>query len=106
MNLEEVNSDYYSIYLSGDIYIAKYIIQKFCYTIGLCVTVENCDFIYTGGTEKGIKVGLLNYPRFPKKKKELYKTTLELAKYLRKKLYQDSVLIIGKNKTVWISRKK
>lgn len=43
----------------------KQLCQKHVDKIGLCVTVTETDYIYTNGSEKGVIVGLINYPRFP-----------------------------------------
>ena len=56
------------------------IISEYCDEEGLCVTLTHTTFIYTGGREPGIIVGLINYPRFPRKQSEIYDIAMTLAK--------------------------
>jgi len=37
------------IYIGGDIAHAKQICQSHCMAVGLCVTIEPVDYVYTGG---------------------------------------------------------
>jgi hypothetical protein len=53
-----------AIYIAGDLNAARATCRDFCMT-SLCVTIEPVEFIYTGGSETGVRVGLINYPRFP-----------------------------------------
>ena len=72
---------------------------------GLCVTVAQQDFIYVGGSESGVVVGLINYPRFPRKPEELLALAEELAETLRKKMCQHSFLLESTTETKWVSYK-
>jgi hypothetical protein len=92
------------IYVAGDLEEVKRICQKYC-EIGLCVTVEKVEFIYTGGREYGVRVGLINYPKFPSSREHIYSLAVDLAKLLREELYQDSVLIMDEDKTEWFTRR-
>jgi len=92
------------IYLSGDINIIKHTCREFVMQ-GLCVTVEPVDFIYTGGEEKGAKIGLINYPRFPSTPAQAWDKAMKLALLLRERTFQLSVLIMDNFQTYWISDK-
>lgn len=89
------------IYLSGPIEIVKQCCRKYCLTEGLCVTVSPTLFIYTGGEEFGVEIGLLNYPRFPSSKEGLMATAKELAAYCRDEAGQHSYLILAPEITIW-----
>lgn len=69
----------FSIYMAGDVAQAKQVCREHCFFVGLCVTVEPVDYIYTGGEEAGFRVGLINYPRFPTTSDDLRTKAFELA---------------------------
>lgn len=96
----------YDIYIAGDINVAKQLCREYCFDIGLCVTVEQVSFIYTGGEEIGIRVGLINYPRFPTTGKDLENVTKTLADKLMQGMFQQSYSIVGPESTEWYSRRK
>lgn len=93
------------IYVAGPIADATRICQKEAYAEGMCVTVEHVRFVYTGGAEDGVRVGLLAYPRFPEEASVLEQKALRLAEMLREELFQDSVLVQFPEETVWKSRR-
>lgn len=89
------------IYLSGDIEIIKQACRKYCLEFGLCVTINETLFIYTGGEEYGVEIGLLNYPRFPTTPESLDITALELATECRNAAMQHSYLVVTPAETIW-----
>jgi len=91
------------IYIAGDAAHAALVCQRYCLDVGLCVTVEPLDFIYTGGREAGVRVGLINYPRFPASPADIFDRAFDLAKLLRTELGQHSFSIVAPDKTVWDS---
>lgn len=93
------------IYMAGDMLAAKQICQEYC-EIGLCVTIEPLDFIYTGGKEAGFRVGLINYPKFPATSDRIKEIAIDLANTLRNRLYQDSYSIVCSDTTIWESRRE
>lgn len=95
----------FDIFMAGDIQQARQMCRQFCFEIGLCVTVEAVDFIYTGGEETGFRVGLINYPRFPKPAEEIFQQARQLGDRLMEGLHQLSYSIVGPAETVWISRR-
>lgn len=94
-----------SIYMAGDLAQAKQVCREYCFAVGLCVTVEPLDFIYTGGEESGFRIGLLNYPRFPTDQGALLDRAYSLATLLMEKLCQQSYSIVGPTTTYWVSRR-
>lgn len=91
------------IYLSGPIEEAKKVLREECLREGLCVTIEPTLFIYTGGEETGFVVQLVNYPRFPVVNDDLWLRAVDLARLLRDRLFQHSVLIMSASTTQWLS---
>lgn len=71
-----------TIYLSGSIEIIKQVCRKYCLK-GLCITIKPTLFIYTGGEEFGVEIGLLNYPRFEESEDIILQKAIELATQCR-----------------------
>lgn len=90
------------IYLSGSREVIEHVCREYCMR-GLCVTVEEVKYIYTGGEEIGVRVGLINYPRFPVEETKVWEIAIELAEMLKDRSFQQSVLVMDKHKTLWIS---
>lgn len=91
------------IYISGSIETVKQACRKNVYENPLCVTIEPVTYVYTGGEEQGVVVGLINYPRFPSPKEEIWARARELALVLLKETYQRSVLIMSPYETEWLT---
>ena len=92
-------------FLAGDAATVKQSCRSFCMRFGLCVTVTLCDFIYTGGSESGVEIGLTNYPRFPSTKDELRDKATRLAVKLMEDCEQLTVLLVDDETTVWVTRR-
>jgi hypothetical protein len=95
----------YDIFIAGDIDQAKNTCRSFCFAVGLCVTVEPVAYIYTGAEEQGVRVGLINYPRFPSDAETIRQRAYDLARLLMHDLYQHSYSIVGPDETTWFSRR-
>lgn len=95
----------FDIFIAGDLAEAKKICRQYCFDVGLCVTVESVDFIYTGGEEAGLKVGLINYPRFPSTEADLCAHADTLGRLLMEGLFQQSFSVVGPAETKWSSRR-
>lgn len=93
------------ICVAGDLQDAIRLCRTFCMQQGLCVTVTPTTFVYTGGAETGVLVRLVNYPRFPRQKNEIWETAKDLAQHLRAGLAQHSCLIIDPDLSLWLSER-
>ena len=91
------------IFIAGMMEPASQICRSFCDEVGLCVTVTPISYVYTGGEEYGVIIGLINYPRFPKSQDEIYRTALKLARKLRSELGQGSFTIQDHKEAVFYS---
>ena len=100
---EYTNSYPVQIFIAGDYDLAKSIAREFCDQVGLCVTVTKTSYVYTGGEESGVIVGLINYPRFPKESAVIELNASLLAERLVKGLGQQSYSIQTPDETKWIS---
>lgn len=95
----------FDIFIAGDLDQAKQVCREHCFEVGLCVTVAPTTYIYTGGEEEGVRVGLINYPRFPTSHDELREKARALADRLMRRLCQHSYSIVGPDETEWFSRR-
>jgi len=95
-----------TVYIAGDIAVAKQALRQECMRKGLCVTITPNVFVYTGGAEDGMAIGFVNYPRFPKTVEEISERAVEVAKMLMHSLCQTSALIVGPVTTTWISERQ
>lgn len=95
----------YDIFIAGDASQARQVCRKYCFEIGLCVTVESVLYIYKGGEELGVRVGLINYPRFPSEQESISGHAKNLADLLMVDLCQHSYSIVGPSTTTWASRR-
>lgn len=93
----------FDIFIAGDLEQAKQVCREHCMAVGLCVTVEPIAYIYTGGEEAGVRVGLINYPRFPTTTEALEAKAIDLANLLRERLCQHSFTVAGPEKTHWFT---
>ncbi len=105
MEKVKVPSSTFDIYIAGDAAIARQVCREFCFAVGLCVTVQSLDYIYTGGEEAGVRVGLINYARFPSDRHSQRDRALELANLLMERLCQHSFSLVGPDETEWFSRR-
>ena len=93
------------IYIAGDIGQIKQVCRKYCYKIGLCVTVSPTTYIYTGGEEEGAIIGFIQYPRFPKSHHKIKIIARNLGNEIMKRCCQQSFIVETLNKTYWFSRR-
>lgn len=66
---------------------------------GLCVTIQEIEYIYTGGEEPGIMIGFINYPRFPKENEEVRIDAVNFAHYLMESLHQFRCTVVTPDQT-------
>jgi hypothetical protein len=101
----EVPSYPISIFIAGSRRKADEICRSYCDEVGLCVTVTETDYCYTGGQEAGVIVGLINYPRFPSEPAAIWHRAEVLAERLCAGLNQESYTIQAVDRTVWFSHR-
>ncbi len=102
-HMQRASSHSVQIHIAGDCQKATQFCQSFCDAKGLCVTVTETLYVYTGGREPGVRIGLINYPRFPKAPWEIDRIAFELACGLRTWLEQESFSIETATETRWYS---
>lgn len=92
-------------YLEEGIYnisLVKSICQRHVDKIGDCVTIIPTDFIYTNGNEKGVVIGFIQYPRFPREEETIKNNAIKLAKELMIALNQFRVTITTPNESIML----
>ena len=104
-SIKEVETYWAEICCAGDYHHGMKICQKYCDVMGLCITIEKCVYVYTSGNEDGMKVRLINYPRFPSDEKTILRKTKKLALILLQHLKQETILIITSSKTIWFNNR-
>lgn len=95
-----------SLYMAGDVDVARQAIREYCYDVGLCVTVTPTTYIYTGGEEAGFIVGFINYPRFPVEPADLDATAREVADLLLDRCCQHSYTLVAPEGSTWVTRRE
>lgn len=106
MNSKTAKTAWAKIYSSGPIQVIEHACRKYCLDVGLCVTVEQTKFIYTGGEEAGAVVGLINYPRFESCQERVTQHAMNLAAAILEASFQHSVLVMTPIETTWISKRE
>jgi hypothetical protein len=81
---------------------AELIVQKYCDEIGFGVSIKPTRFIYTDGSEDGVEIGLINYPRFPKTVEDIKEHALTIASILMVKFNQHRCSIVFTDETVML----
>ena len=97
--LHSTEKSYYcNLHIAGDINHARQVLRKLVME-GACVQLHECDYIYTGGLEKGMLVRFIQYPRFPKSDDEIHQQALRFSTELAKELCQLSFTLEMPDKT-------
>jgi hypothetical protein len=65
-----------------------------------CVTVTRTKFYYVNGWERGVIIGLINYPRFPSKASAQEDKAIEFAKWLGGIYGQERISVMGSKTTM------
>lgn len=71
-----------------------------------CVSITPTEFRYVDGFEKGVVIGYIKYPRFPRTKKKIRKRAIVLGKLLMVELNQFRVSITTPSKTYLLENRK
>lgn len=101
----EVPSYPLSILIGGNPIEAEGICRAYCDTIGYCVTVTPTVYVYRGGREPGVIIGLINYGRFPNEPAAIFAHGRALGESLREGMRQESFTIQAPDKTLWVSHR-
>ena len=94
------------IYVGGSLSAALRICREFCDENSECVTVEPVSYVYVGGSTDGVRVGFINYGRFPRDDGDIMDQAHKLALLLIDGLVQESASIVTTTETIWMSKRE
>jgi len=87
----------------GSLRKARKLCQEYVDGVSLCVTLTPTEFIYVHGREKGVKIGLINYPRFPEEDFQIKIYAMNLAEKLMIAFQQCRVSIVMPSETIMLT---
>ena len=105
MKRVEIETYTAQIYVAGSLGDAMRVCQDYCDSVGLCVTVEPVSYVYTDGATDGVRIGLINYGRFPSNPDAVFGHAEKLANILILDLCQQTATIIATDRSVWLTRR-
>ena len=91
------------IYVGGSLSVALRIAREFCDDNPECVTVEPVSYVYVGGSTDGVRVGFINYGRFPREPEVIFDQARRLARLLIDGLGQESASIVATDRIAFMS---
>lgn len=91
-----------AIYISARRHTVQDVCAEFCKKSPCCVTVEPVDFIFTGGSQSGFRVKLINYPRFESDIETIKQKADSLALNLLIASQQSSCSVVHSDETVYM----
>ena len=81
------------------------ICDKWVNEITECVSITPTELRYPNGYEPAVIIGLIAYPRFPRKRKEIKNRAFELAKILLIELKQHRLTVVTTKKSYMLENK-
>lgn len=88
----------------SDVEVVKMFCEDYCKEFERCVTITPTHFVYINGSEPGVIIGLINYPRHPKTSEEIHRLALVLAGALANKFNQMRVTVVFPDETIMLDR--
>lgn len=79
-------------------------LQCYCNEVKLGVTLTPTEFIYVGGDEPGVIIGLINYPRFPSSMFEIKSNAIAIGTGLMKLCHQERLSIVFSDETIMLEK--
>ena len=72
---------------------------------GDCITITPIEFRYMNGHEDGVVIGWIQYPRFPRTRKQIRERAFNLAHKLQARLGQFGVTVTTPYKSYYFERR-
>lgn len=104
ITITEATSYSVDIFIAGSRQSATDAMREFCLR-GECVTIAEADYVFTGGLESGVRVGLINYARFPRERDQLWDRAIEIGRFLVERLHQQSCSVVCAHRSAFLSRR-
>jgi len=105
-HFDELPSWWAWIYVGGDRGVAERVCREMVFPSGMCVTVEETLYIFAGGTENGVRIGLIQYPRYPDNELNLLEKAISVGKKVAEENYQWSFSVVTPNEIRTYSRRR
>lgn len=83
---------------------AREICQQYVDNVGLAVTLEPVEFVYTNGCEPGCRIGLINYPRFPATPDDIRMKAIDLSRIFLDRFGQYRISIVCPDVTIMLEQ--
>lgn len=99
----ECNTFTASIYISTTKQEAISFLSKYFGNLGMCATVTETDFVFTGGREVGVCIGFINYPKYVSTPEDIAHTVIEIADKMLTKTYQRSCSVVCSDRTYYLT---
>jgi hypothetical protein len=103
---KEVQSYTATVFIAGDLERAREACQAYCDERGECVTVESTTYVYTNGAEAGVRIGFINYARFPRTPAAIFDRAYDLARRLIIILGQTSASVVASDRTIFLTTRE
>ena len=88
----------------GSIRKTRKICQRFVDDLSYCVTIKPIEYRYCKGWERGVEIGLINYPRFPVKNFQTKVYALSLAETMKAAFKQIRVTVVMPKETIMLGQ--
>lgn len=82
----------------------EHICENFVNDIKECITITPTKFKYVGGSEDGFIIGLISYPLYPRKQKEILNRAFTLSEILLRELKQEKITITTPHKSYTLQK--
>ena len=102
---KSIKSWWGTIYIGGDYVISENVCREMCFPSGLAVTIKPIKYIFAGGTEDGVEIGLVQYPPFPEDENILLQKAINLGIKIAEANYQWSFLVVTPQINIFYSRR-
>jgi len=93
------------LYVGGNRQAAEMACRAACFPSGLCVTLDETTYIFGGGTEPGVCIGLIQYPPFPEQVGMLRARAITLGMAVAEASSQWSFTIVTPTENIFYSRR-
>lgn len=99
----ECNTFTASIYISITKQEAISLLSEYFGKMGMCATVTEIDFVFTGGRESGVCIGFINYPKYVNSPEEITQKVIEMANKMLTQVHQRSCSVVCSDRTYYLT---
>lgn len=78
-------------------------LQEYCDKVGMCFALDKTEYIYKNGSEMGVTVTIITYPRMPVTPAEIKIEALLIANILMVEFKQFRVSVVFPDETIMIT---